>query len=331
MGVTLFFVLSGFLITYLLLEEKSEFKTINLKEFYIRRMLRIWPLYYLIIFLAFYIIPTFFSTILVSDNGHTLQINYYEKLAMYVLFVPNIAFITNNTVAFASQAWSIGVEEQFYAIWPLLVKYFGRICYVMIFIVLIYLIINITLIGLVNKTSGKSSPFFVYLNFFLVTRIDCMAVGGMFAYLALHQNRLSEIIQNKFVQLFVYAITIIFLSTNSILHTMGHLPFAILFGIIIFNLALNYNTIVHLNLPILEYGGKISYGIYMFHPLGITLTFLAYQKMNVQMNIVGSNIVLYGTSVLFTLLLSSFSYKFYEKYFLLKKIRFSRIISGSVK
>lgn len=328
LGVTLFFVLSGFLITYLLLEEKREFETINLKEFYIRRVLRIWPLYYLIILLAFYIIPTFFSSIIVSDFGRILQVDYYKKLAMYVFFVPNIALITVYPVLFASQAWSIGVEEQFYAIWPLLVKHFSRPLYVMIFIVTLYMCINISLASLVQKTGGRWSQFVVFKDFFLATRIDCMAVGGMFAYLALHKNRFVALIQNKFVQFFVYAITIILMNTKLIPDGLGHLPYAILFGIIIFNLALNKDTILRLTHSFFEYGGKISYGIYMFHPLGILLTFYAYQRLNVHLNIVGSNVVFYCASVVLTLLLSSLSYQFYEKYFLIKKIRFSSIISG---
>ena len=56
-GVSIFFVLSGFLITYLLLTEKEKFKTISVKRFYIRRILRIWPLYYLVVILALYVFP----------------------------------------------------------------------------------------------------------------------------------------------------------------------------------------------------------------------------------------------------------------------------------
>ena len=56
-GVHLFFVLSGFLITYLLFVEQERFGKINVKDFYIRRVLRIWPLYYLIVFLSFFIVP----------------------------------------------------------------------------------------------------------------------------------------------------------------------------------------------------------------------------------------------------------------------------------
>ena len=58
-GVKIFFVLSGFLITYLLLKEKARFKSIDVRKFYIRRILRIWPLYFLVLLGGFFIIPFF--------------------------------------------------------------------------------------------------------------------------------------------------------------------------------------------------------------------------------------------------------------------------------
>ncbi len=328
LGVTLFFVLSGFLITFLLLEEKKEFGSISLKDFYIRRILRIWPLYYLVVFLSFFIIPTFFSNIIISDFKTMLNVDYYKKLAMYMFFTPNIAFITMYPVLFVSQAWSVGVEEQFYAIWPLLVKQFRRPLHIMISIIVVYICINMTLENLVWKTGGMMSQFFVYKNFFLVTRIDCMAVGGMFAFLALNKNRLFIVFQSKIFQLLVYATTIILAYYEIPFKGLGHLPYAILFGVIIFNLALNHDTILKLNHSVFEYGGKISYGIYMFHSLGIILIFLAYKKIDIHLNVIGTNFALYGASIILTLLLSSLSYQFYEKYFLLKKNKFSSIISG---
>lgn len=60
LGVTIFFVLSGFLIAYLLLIEKERFLKINIRDFYFRRMLRIWPLYFLLLFFVYVIIPSLF-------------------------------------------------------------------------------------------------------------------------------------------------------------------------------------------------------------------------------------------------------------------------------
>ena len=61
LGVMLFFTLSGFLITYLLFVEKANFNTINIKEFYVRRALRIWPIYYLMVFFVLFLFPLFVS------------------------------------------------------------------------------------------------------------------------------------------------------------------------------------------------------------------------------------------------------------------------------
>ncbi|MDB4274068.1 acyltransferase, partial [Algibacter sp.] len=56
-GVDFFFVLSGFLITYLLFKEKEKYNKVSVKSFYIRRVLRIWPLYYFVLILVFFILP----------------------------------------------------------------------------------------------------------------------------------------------------------------------------------------------------------------------------------------------------------------------------------
>ena len=123
-GVYFFFVLSGFLITYLLCVEKDRFGTISIKRFYLRRILRIWPLYYLIVALGFFILPAFdfFTLMPVSFNQ-----NYNQNLLLYILILPNLAYAYMPSVPNIGQAWSIGVEEQYYILWPLMDKRFRNI------------------------------------------------------------------------------------------------------------------------------------------------------------------------------------------------------------
>lgn len=121
LGVILFFVLSGFLITYLLLVEEKEMKGISIKSFYIRRILRIWPLYYLIIVLSFFLIPQISFLNLTGWSDHIYD-DFFLKLVLFVFFLPNLALVLFPPVAYASQTWSVGVEEQFYLIWPILIK-----------------------------------------------------------------------------------------------------------------------------------------------------------------------------------------------------------------
>jgi peptidoglycan/LPS O-acetylase OafA/YrhL len=111
-GVDIFFALSGFLITTLLLREEERFGTISLRSFYVRRALRIWPLYYTV--LAGYVILTFLT-------GHG------EARSSFFYFLPGFATFTYNwllpldirNVPHFHFAWSLTSEEQFYVFWPL--------------------------------------------------------------------------------------------------------------------------------------------------------------------------------------------------------------------
>ncbi len=115
LGVILFFVLSGFLITYLLLVEEDITKTISIKNFYIRRVLRIWPLYYFLILLSFFVFPNI-PFLNVGPISLALYNNFSLKIILFILFLPNLALIGFSAVPFVSQSWSVGVEEQFYII-----------------------------------------------------------------------------------------------------------------------------------------------------------------------------------------------------------------------
>ncbi|WP_293893625.1 acyltransferase [Flavobacterium sp.] len=116
-GVTMFFTLSGFLITYLLLKEIEKTGTIDVKKFYMRRILRIWPLYY------------FYLIIVIFLNG--IQ-NVEWPILFYIFILPNFKTSFNGVIAtvvgsenlvyMVGHYWSLGVEEQFYAFWPWLVK-----------------------------------------------------------------------------------------------------------------------------------------------------------------------------------------------------------------
>ena len=110
-GVTMFFVLSGFLITYRLTVELKNGQ-INLKNFFMRRVLRILPLYYLYIGLS----------ILACTLYQPLLANY-EVLPYYLLLVPNIPWIYSIGFPKLNHYWSLGVEEQFYLFWPILFKF----------------------------------------------------------------------------------------------------------------------------------------------------------------------------------------------------------------
>lgn len=113
-GVSLFFMLSSYLITSLLLKEQQSRGTVDLKAFYVRRILRIWPLYFFALGLA----------ALWPDPAYRMPANY---LVAFLLLAGNwMTVLHGPAVTFGSILWSVSVEEQFYVTWPLLIKSVNR-------------------------------------------------------------------------------------------------------------------------------------------------------------------------------------------------------------
>ena len=99
--------------------------------------------------------------------------------------------------------------------------------------------------------------------------------------------------------------------------------YAVLFGIVILNLATNNGSILNMENDILNYLGKISYGLYMFHPIVIVLVIKSFVLFGMT-----SNAIYYPFIVLFTIVASGFSYFLIESRFLKLKQGFSKILSG---
>ncbi len=119
-GVDLFFVLSAYLITSLLLRERQKTGDLSLRLFYVRRTLRIWPLYFLVVALGLVFAHT--------GGEHDTRWFYYQRLPWYyvlgyVLFVSNwIYAIFGVAQSICAPLWTVSIEEQFYLIWPALMK-----------------------------------------------------------------------------------------------------------------------------------------------------------------------------------------------------------------
>jgi peptidoglycan/LPS O-acetylase OafA/YrhL len=326
LGVTLFFVLSGFLITYLLLVEKNQSGTVSLRDFYVRRILRIWPLYYFVVLLAFFVIPAFFPGLMIGSFADKLPVHFWSKLAMYACLVPNVIFVLHAyypPVLFASQAWSVGVEEQFYAVWPMLVKYSRRLPVILGAIVAAFVIVGI----LIALAPDDILWLYFLRDFLLVTRIDCMAVGGLAAWLLVRNAPALAIIYSVPVQCAAYVLTFILVYFKVSFQFSNHLPYAILFALLLLNLAANPKTLLHLNNRVFDYLGRISYGLYMYHMLAIVVAIRAVLWFTSGHSSM-INALIYVLSLCLVVLISTVSYEFFEKPFLKLKVKFSTIVSG---
>lgn len=331
LGVTLFFTLSGFLITYLLLVEKVRFGTIYVKEFYIRRVLRIWPLYYLIIVLGLFILPhiDFFKIPVYTEGVHY---RFSIKVFFYFILFPNVISNLYAYMPYIAQTWSIGIEEQFYLIWPWIVKkttnYLRVLCIIAIGLFLITTILSLFAdhsSDLSQASTGTKIISFAY-RYMSMLRIGCMAIGGIGAYYLHNSNQnILKPIFSKPVQIITLITTVILTLTGVEIPYINHEFYSFLFLIIILNLAANPKTVVSLENKIMDYLGKISYSIYMWHNIAIISALYIAQSINPKLDDMVTNVVYYISSFIITFLLSSASYELFEKRFLKFKHLFAKI------
>jgi peptidoglycan/LPS O-acetylase OafA/YrhL len=253
-GVDLFFVISGFLISLGLIRSKNKEQSIStsLWKFYIRRFLRIFPIYYLTVFIVY--------------------IFWHKQMTgsiwWYLLYLVNFHCIKTQAWGVGGQFWSLSVEEQFYFVWP----------FIMLFVPLKKLplvIISAVFISLAAKTywAIQGAPFWApYMH--PLGSLDALALGALLAYLYhYYPDTLKSFLNNRYViSLLIVQLAIVI--------GIGYLPACIslynvlirasfgLFGMWLigrstfgFKGAMGYI----LNSRSLQYIGKISYGIYLFH------------------------------------------------------------------
>ncbi|HEY9178499.1 MAG TPA: acyltransferase [Flavipsychrobacter sp.] len=332
LGIILFFVLSGFLITYLLLEEHRRTGTIGIKAFYMRRILRIWPVYYLVVIFSLFILPNFHFF---DIPGLSEQINdgFFLKSLAYMSFLPNLGYTLYEHIPYATQTWSVGVEEQFYLLWPVLMLYAVRrqkVLQALVATVVVYLLVK-TAAVLGHVAYPSSVPMLKSWLFWDHFSIDCMALGGISAYLLFYRKeKVLKILYNKYLQAFLYTVLAIITLKGLIIPWYSKELFAIIFMVLILNLAANKNTIISLEYKPLNYLGKISYGLYMYHNFVLTLVLKLFMLSGaINVSSIGGGIIYHIVSLGLTIAVSALSYEYFEKWFLGIKTRYTRVQSGN--
>jgi peptidoglycan/LPS O-acetylase OafA/YrhL len=318
LSVTFFFVLSGFLITTLLLAEKAETGTIRVKRFLTRRARRIWPLYYLVLAAGYGISIFALRDTPANPFGNGLILN--------ALLLPNLAFAFGLIPEMLIQIWSIGTEEQFYLFWPFLLRRMPekKLARVFAGIICLWLVARIVL-----RLLGISDD---WLNILLFrTRIDCMAIGAFAAVLLLYRERGTE--QWAFVSRLIYRpvtgwvaglLFLLLLWLSFRYHVSLYQLYAALFAILI--LRVIRRPVGWLESGALRYLGKISYGIYLLQHFVIFFLFKAWiEKTGVPpfVGLAGSRlggIGMFLLAVLLTTGLAALSYTFFESRFLKRKV-----------
>jgi len=324
-GVGLFYVLSGFLITYLLLTEDREQGSIDIRKFYARRILRIWPLYYLIVLFSFLVLPHLTD---VGGYNQAIKQHFGMALLMFLLILPHAAYLLYPAVLGASQAWSIGVEEHFYLVWPLLVRVF-RNHLMPLFIGLIglklFLLRGLASLAYRGELLHFDAGVLSALNFgrelLRIFQIEYMTIGGIAAYLFFEERfRRTSPLLHPAAQILNFIALVLLVRYNMF---QGHdLVQAAVFALFIVHIISNQRLRPMLDNRPMRYLGIISYGVYMFHPTIIALLLDGLLEIpSVKGNAGLLNGLLYGLTIVATIAVAALSYAFFESPFLKLKNR----------
>ena len=311
LGVTLFFVLSGFLITWLLTQEHESKGGIHIRKFYWRRILRIWPLYFAVLTAG---IAIYYRSIQPS------------AIVLSLFFLPNIAFMKGLLPSLIDPIWSLGVEEQFYLFHP----HFFRLKKIKtIFNLLLILLVLLYLL----KFSASHFHWAITSLILYKARFDCMLLGSIFSIWVMNEIKSNSwfkpllspsFLFSKNLQRLLYASFILYIGFSiTHAHYYNDQLLSILAAIIIVNLALNPATIIHLRFPLLEQLGKISFGLYLLHKFPLTWILSLLKTYEVQNNWL-INLACYGLAIALSIVQAKLSFRYYEGYFLkLKEKKYS--------
>lgn len=260
LGVNIFFVLSGFLITQILLYNRRQsnelysLKTNIFKSFYVRRVLRIFPVYYLLLIIIFLLVKYVFTS----------EYPFFKKEVPYdITYTTN--FFYNKVQQWSNinaHFWSLAVEEQFYLIWPVLMLYLPKkwlLSAIFIFI----------LIGIITKGLGPANDFYTLLPF---TCFDAFGLGGILAWVTIYQPTFLKPFYHivSLLALVSLILFIVQLFYSQWLYIPGRTLHAIMALWLVTFLWVNeakpsnmFKTLFHQ--PVLLFLGKISYGLYLYH------------------------------------------------------------------
>lgn len=306
-AVSIFFALSGFLITYLLILEKDKTGTVAIAKFYIRRILRIWPLYF-----------TYIAVAIICNYFWDLE-NPLSGILITLFFIPNFTFLAPTAPSNLHHYWSLGVEEQFYLFWPMLMRLAKNAGIGIGGFLIAFLLLKI---GLRYAVGGFSTAY----TFIFMTRFDCMAIGGLGAWFMWRgiSDSIKTIIFHPIAQTLTWlGIVVISFEFVTVPTLIAHQVIALLTVLLILNLTGNPKPLLNLEGKIWSFLGNTSFGLYVWHPaiLYIVAEYTLDISLPLPIRVIAYFLVAIGLSIL----ISYLSLRFLERPFLKLKDRFAMV------
>jgi peptidoglycan/LPS O-acetylase OafA/YrhL len=302
-GVSLFFVLSGFLITYLLEKEREQRGRVAIGRFYIRRVLRIWPVYFIVTALGFFVVP-FLSIFALPGFPPVVDAHFWQKLALYCALSPHVEASLYAPVNYAGVLWSVGVEEWFYLVWPLLLFTSRRF--------LLAILPAIVIALLAARYEFRTGVMF-YL--FSQIRFDCMAVGAIGAlYLTSERvNAQWRLIYSPIARTGLLACLLYLIASGTSFGAADELVYSTLFLWLILTAAFSGHHIVRLDHPWLKWIGNVSYGLYCYNWIALVLASRLLKLAGLNQSNVAGHLVDFAFGLAVSLCIAALSFGLIER------------------
>lgn len=314
-GLSMFFVLSAYLITELLIREYEQTGNIAWNLFFVRRALRIWPLYFGAIVVAFVI-------------GRLGPPGYWiprRAVVVMALFVANWSKLAPGLGLLVGPLWSISIEEQFYLIWPPIVKVGGKG---------LILIVSLAIIGIACVWLWVFSEKGWLLWYDTVPEFSFFATGALIA-LGTRRRATHKMRTSSRTALVAMGILVLLLTAH-----FGYVGTVYIPGVTTTNIYIKYAggaigcTLIFLAVlgvtevsSSLIYLGKISYGLYVFHMGMLKISEWLTLPLMLKSGSAAKLLIVDGIALLLSIIIAHFSYRYFEKPFMRFKESFAVIKS----
>ena len=337
-GVDLFFVLSGYLITSMFIRHAFSLRLVRI--FYRNRILRILPLYLafiLFFFIASFLLPAAKADLLSSSSTNFFWLKHFLFLQNWIYVFGASEEILHTPLA---HLWSIAVEEQFYIFFPLIIYIINKFRHKLIFIsVAILLVIFFRSFEFYQHGMLNIEQHYQYNTFY---RLDTFLAGVLLAYLLRDVNNVKYLngifrlllIGSFSTYIFIVACYENLLSSNPAITTVGYTVIAIMFMSLVYFTVQQKTKLLDkiFTNRFLVFSGKISYGLYIFHVPFYFIDYTLLHKYFGFLLIWGNEKII---SVMFSCILigivyltSYVSYTYFERYFLRLKKTYVNVASN---